>query len=227
MNNSSKQEFTTPYEKSSEHIKTVKNILENAEYLRDSVGICDKLTGEPVVLSDEYGWDDSDESLEDILYWDDELNKEELFETWRGMPFEEGDIVMLDDNVGGVSHHRLYVISSLLDPNEGPEYEGFEMSSKVNKANLNNPKYPANILIKNYGSILSKNQDQSRPDKDVIIKIDQKFTFDSDAFVANRARKGICSDLFNKFISSVVMKYENGMDTSKDYWDNGKPIIRK
>ena len=169
-------------------------------------------------------WDDSDESLEDILFWDDELNSDELFETWNGMPFEEGDIVMLDDGLGGLSKHRLYVITSLLDPNEGPEYEGFEMSSNLSKANLYNPKYPHNILIKNYGSILKKG---NNPDKDVIIKIDQRFTFNSDAFVKYNARKGICTDMFNKFISAVVTKYENGIDTSKDYWDNGKPVVQK
>ena len=175
------------------------------------------------ILNDKDYWDDSDESLEDVLYWDDELNYEDLFETWNGMPFDEGDIVMLDDNQNGLSLHRIYIITSLLDPNEGPEYEGFELSSNISKANLNNPKYPYNILIKNYGSILKEG---NNPNKDAIIKIDQRFTFNSDAFVEHRAKKGICSDLFNKFISTVVTKYENGLDISKDYWDNGKPIVR-
>lgn len=172
-------------------------------------------------------WGEDELTLEELLFWNDESDKDEyeyISEGWGGMPFEFGDIVMTNENQGGISIHRIYIVNSLIDPDNGPEFEGFEMSSNIRKANINNPRYPQNILIKNYGSILDKGL---APNKDVIIKIDQLFQLDSDSFVERKPLKGRCKELFNKFIRAEVAKYENGLDTSKDYWDNGVPHIEK
>ena len=171
--------------------------------------------------------DDIDEetSLEELLFWEDELNSEDILEEgWGGMPFEFGDIVMTNENQGGISTHRIYIVNSLIDPDNGPEFEGYELSSNISKANLNNPKYPYNILIKNYGSIIEQG---SAPDKDVIIKIDQLHQLDSDSFVESKPLKGRCKELFNKFINTERLKYENNINTSKDYWDNGIPHVEE
>ena len=180
-------------------------------------------------LQEEREWEQNrikETPLEELLYWDTYSNFDEneyLPEGWGGMPFEYGDIVLLNDENGGISGHKVYIITSLIDPENGPEFEGFVMSSQVQKANVNNPKYPANILIKNYGSILTKNS----YNKDIIIKIDQRFELDSSNFVAYGALQGQCKEAFKKFLNAVVLKYENGKDTSNDYWDNGIPHIER
>ena len=156
-------------------------------------------------LQEEREWEQNrikETPLEELLYWDTYSN--------------------FDEN-GGISGHKVYIITSLIDPENGPEFEGFVMSSQVQKANVNNPKYPANILIKNYGSILTKNS----YNKDIIIKIDQRFELDSSNFVAYGALQGQCKEAFKKFLNAVVLKYENGKDTSNDYWDNGIPHIER
>ena len=139
------------------------------------------------------------------------------------MPFNTGDIVMSSED-SQVPTHRMYIVDDIIDSEEGPEYTCFVMSSNISKANLNNKKYPGNILIKNYGSTISKG---STPPKDIIIKIDYPITIHHDEISDTNARKGVVNDLFKKFISAVYLKYQNGLDTSKDYWDDGVPVIRK
>lgn len=177
-----------------------------------------------MIFTEEDAWDNSKESLEEKLYWDDELNSEVyLFESWGGFPFEQEDIVMTNEKQGGISTHRMYVVDSYIDTEEGPQYLCYGMSSKVNKANINNKKFPYNILIKNYGSIVNRG---SKPEDDVIIKLDQPFTLDSDAFV-EKPKKAEVTNAFKQFIKIELNKIKRNISTAKDYWDNGKPVIQK
>ena len=188
-----------------------------------------------VVLSDfvgdeDYTWDDSDESLEDILYWDYILEKElyerhnmkYIEEDWKKAPFTKGMVVMLNNKLPGEGLHRLYVITQVYDHDGNPLYDGYILSSKINKANLVNPNYPANILIKNYGSILSSG---TKVNKDAIIKLDGRRTVDNTYFEPAGTIKGYCTIDFQTFIDNEVNKINNNQDTSQDYWDNGVPVI--
>ena len=109
----------------------------------------------------EYCWEETDEkSLEDIIDWDNEPSTdlldfikehgteyswpetlESLLEDFgdNRTTFSRGDIIMTPFPQA-TNPHRLVIINKVIKDNNDIIYKGFIMSSKVEKANINNPK---------------------------------------------------------------------------------------
>ena len=177
------------------------------------------------LINSPYTWD-IDESFEDeLLYnvFDEDL---ELEEAWKGKPFNNYDIIMVNHAKGPrsdmISPHRVYIVSRAKDSNGNYIYSGYQISSKVNKSNkYSRNKY--NIYIDNYGTILSVGNRLPNPS---FIDIGEKYTFDDNDLSANGVKKGEANKDFIDFLNKVIVKRNNGEDTSNCTWENGKGIIK-
>lgn len=163
------------------------------------------------INGNDYAWE---ESLEEALY-ESQLEGDQLKE------YEVGDIIMptrYRSSLSGsdVDPHRILIISSKKKGNDGIiEYRGFALSSRVEKANKNNPKYPNNIYIQDYSSILYRGKSLK---KEAIIRVDDIVSFTNEDLDTRGVWKGKASFKFMRFIDNCYKNYKNGGDNSKKRW---------
>ena len=176
-------------------------------------------------LGDEYSWD-YEESLEDALGITSpyDLDVNILCEDKDNeKKFVAGDILMVPNGSSSVSGrnsrpHRVVVINSVENKDGTTTYSGYVLSSKVEKANKNNEKFPNNIYIKNYDSILKYGKFIG--DKEVILKVDEVITFKNIDLSDHGTWKGHVSDEFFDFIMSCAENFKKDKTLNKYvFWE--------
>lgn len=160
----------------------------------------------------EYTWDDSDETLEDILYW---AEFSDPGDDTKSLYFEKGDIVMLSEEFSGEGRHKLLLITGTLYENSILSYEGYIISQDVPAANIRNREYPKNIYIKNYQTILKTG---IKVEREAIIDLAVKIVAGDEDFEIDSPLKGRCRKVFMGFVKKELTKIENDIDTSGDSW---------
>lgn len=113
-----------------------------------------------------------------------------------------GDVVFVQ--LPNEGDHRILVITKI----NNNEFEGCLLSSRIDKANINNKKYPHNIFIRNYNSILDGNENISN--RSIIVKTDSLIRFNLDQIESNSGWfKGRVSKEFFDFISICIENAKN------------------
>ena len=111
----------------------------------------------------EYGWEST---LEEDLIESDSIGDYHNY--------YPGDLVMVNDPIRGA--HRILIISSFYN-GDNNTFKGYLLSSKVAKSNINNKKFPNNIYIKDYSTILERGP---KYHKEAFIKVDDLVEFTKD-----------------------------------------------
>lgn len=158
---------------------------------------------------DDYGWE---ESLEESLYEYEEDDR--LYESSdQDKVYEPGDIIMTRNYYSPSSHkkmkenpHKILLVTSKQESNGVVYYRGFLLSSKVNKANKEG-KYPNNIYIDNYSSILSSGANSN---KEAIIRVDDLVQFTNKDLSHSGTKKGEASKEFIEFVKKCYENYRSG-----------------
>lgn len=152
--------------------------------------------------------------------WESTLEEDLIEEDWNNFnnnpnskDYEVGDIVMINDNKVGV--HRILIISTVTKRGQNKIYRGYLLSSKIDKANINNEKFPNNIYIKNYATILERG---NRINKEAIIKVDSIKEFDKSSFSNSGTYKGTVTREFLDFVEKCASNYKNGISNRHMIW---------
>ena len=91
-----------------------------------------------------------------------------------------------------------------------------EYKTSIENANYNNKKFPNNIYINNYASILAKGPRYNT--KNLINLSDLYVIKEEEIDEHSSLWKGHATQEFIEFIDSTVNKIKNGQDTSNIYW---------
>jgi len=177
-------------------------------------------TTEDLLNDVNYTWDYPD-TLEDALFDSDTL-LESTFNNRFGQ-IVKGDIIMANNGVSSrnsgidiLTPHRVYIIEDAVGKPGSRTFRGYLISSKVEKANYYNKKFPNNIYIQNYDTILEKGK---RFFSENLINLADLYTIEeSKISVDSTIWKGHAKDEFIDFIDEVALKIKNGEDTSNIYW---------
>lgn len=167
------------------------------------------------------------ETLEEFFYYYfiEQRDLELLTEEYN-RDINVGSIIMAnhgsneEDGIDFTKPHRIYVISKIVDENGKKTYYGHILSSRTDKANIYNNKYPYNIYIDDAASIVG-----SRGTTPSIIKVDQVFKFTNDDLSESGVFKGNTVVEFRQFINKVKEKMRNNEDTSKSAWINNQGVF--
>lgn len=161
---------------------------------------------------EDYGWD---ETLEEAL---STVADEELVGDQK-KTFQVGDILMTAsfDSHGQkiMSPHRILVITAKRLSGDVMEYEGYLLSSKVSKSNKYG-KYPNNIYIKDYSTILAKGSPAA---KEAFIRVDDLVRFTSKDLSTSGTWKGSISNEFGEFLYKCIRNYRTGKSNADMYWE--------
>lgn len=161
-------------------------------------------------------------SLAESLY--DSEDAKELVGN-RTVQYKVGDIILTNNyrsksQGGGYvpdSQHKILVITSKQEDNGIINYSGFLLSSKYEKSNKYTDRYPNNIYINPYNSILYKGTPSRY--NEVFIRVDDLVTFTNMDLSTSGSWKGKASWDFLNFVQSCVDNYRTGKDNSKVYWE--------
>lgn len=140
----------------------------------------------------------------------------------RERQFVPGDILMVPQwhsQVSGVnsSPHRIIVVTSV---NQGDiiAYTGYLLSSQINKANKNNERFPNNIFINNYDTIL--NTGRLSGNRPAILKVDELITFSNNDLQDMGTWKGHISDEFANFMETCINNFHRDRNLNRSiYWE--------
>lgn len=155
---------------------------------------------------EKYGYDYTWESTleEDIA----ESNFEMISESTATKQYSIGDILFIWDK--NRKNHRIVITNT----NNNGRYEGYLLSSQIQKANINDPKYPNNIFIEHYNTILKIDNGIDKP---AFIRVDDLVRF-KQSQLSSGCYKGTVKPEFLKFLNQCIDNYKNGIDNSKMIW---------
>lgn len=205
-------------------VRKAKKLLESKGYKVTKYDISfDDIIDESDIISldeayDRYGNDFS---------WEQTL-EEDLYEDLQGdqrKEYKVGDILMpmklySPGSRMDVEPHRVVIIRSKETDKEGViRYEGFLLSSKVQKSNKYNSHYPNNIYIEDYSSILYRGTPQH---KEAFIRVDDIVRFTSKDLDTRGSWKGSVKYPFLTFLKNCYQNYKSGKSNVNKYW-----LVRK
>lgn len=166
--------------------------------------------------------------------WEIEPNLDELLLDYDGMiaeaynynrfgPIVKGDIIMANNwvyecttGIDILTPHRVFIIEDVTGEPGHRIFKSYLISSRVEKANYNNKKFPNNIYINNYASILAKGP---RYDTKNLINLSDLYIIKEEEIDEHSFLwKGHATQEFIEFIDSTVNKIKNGQDTANIYW---------
>ena len=124
----------------------------------------------------------------------------------RDKNYRPGDILMVPNwSSGRTGHqnspHRILVITSSTDG----EYSGYILSSKIEKANKYNSKFPNNIYIQDYDTILDIGRKIGS--KEVFIRVDDLVSFKASDLSDWGTWKGRVNSKFFDFVEQCRKNY--------------------
>ncbi len=174
------------------------------------------------LLADTENTWEGEESLEELLFDCDNLLEEAVSKSFL-VPIRKGDIIMANNGQsnreGGMpilSEHRVYVVEDVTGEYGSRTFKGYLLSSRVQKANYYNKKFPNNIYIENYSSILAKGPAN---DKEAFINLADLYEIDER--LMNRESslwKGHAKQSFIDFIDNAVAAKSRGESTEEIFW---------
>ena len=139
----------------------------------------------------------------------------------REKKYIAGDILMVpqwNSSKNGRSDlpHRIVVIDSV-EKKDKIYYAGRVLSSQIKNSNKYNDRYPNNIYIDNYDSILSLGRTVG--EKSVYINISDVITFTNEDLSDSGTWKGHISKEFELFMQDCISNYEKDKTMNKDiFW---------
>ena len=139
----------------------------------------------------------------------------------REKKYVTGDILMVpqwnsSENGRIELPHRIVVIDSV-EKKDKIYYTGRVLSSQIKNSNKYNDKYPNNIYIGNYDSILSIGRTVG--EKPVYINISDIITFTNEDLSDSGTWKGHISKEFERFMHDCISNYEKDKTINKDiFW---------
>lgn len=140
----------------------------------------------------------------------------------REKKFVGGDILMVpqwNSTQNGKIElpHRIVVIDSVIKEDK-ILYTGRVLSSQIKNSNKYNSRYPNNIYINNYDSILSLGRKIGA--KPIYINISDIITFTNDDLSDSGTWKGHISDEFRLFMDMCISNYEKDKTLNKSiFWE--------
>ncbi len=163
---------------------------------------------------------DLEENLEEFLF-DSEVM---LNEAMHAPTLNKGDIIMANNGVSererGLpiqSPHRVFVIEDAVGPVGDRVFKGYLLSSKVDKANYYNSRFPNNIYIKDYSTILARGPLR---EAEAFINLSDLYTIEERLMDLDRGGiwKGHATQEFIDFIDKAVEDLNNGKSIKDTYW---------
>ena len=160
------------------------------------------------VHGSDYRWEPT---LEELLY---DLDEDDTVRDDQDKVFEVGDIIMTNNYTSSSSGkqngdpHKILLIYSKRVTEDTIQYAGFLLSSKEEKANIHG-RYPNNIYIEDYSTILSKGTKVHIP---AIIRVDDLVTFTNHDLSTRGTWKGVASLESRKFIADCYQNHKDKND---------------
>ena len=180
-----------------------------------------------LIADTENTWDE-EESLEELLFDCDNMLEEAVSKSFL-VPIRKGDIIMANNGQssreGGMpilSAHRIYVIEDVTGEYGSRTFKGYLLSSRVQKANYYNKKFPNNIYIENYYSILARGPAN---DKEAFVNLSDLYVIEEQ--LMNRESslwKGHAKQSFIDFIDEAVATKGRGESIEDFFWMQGDTI---
>ena len=174
-----------------------------------------------LIKDHDYGWEIEPNLDELLLDYDGMIT--EAYNYNRFGPIVKGDIIMANNGVSEraagldiLTPHRVFIIEDATGEPGHRIFKGYLISSRIEKANYNNKKFPNNIYINNYASILAKGPRYNT--KNLINLSDLYVIKEEEIDEHSSLWKGHATQEFIEFIDSTVNKIKNGQDTSNIYW---------
>ena len=194
---------------------------------RNSRVLCEVIVMRILTLKDIRGkhlWE-YEESLEEVLGiispYDIDINI--LCEDRdREKRYVYGDILMVpqwNSSVNGRVEppYRVVVVDGV-EERDRVTYTGRVLSSQIRNSNKYNSKYPNNVYIDDYDTILSTGKAVGR--KPVYINISDIITFTNNDLSDSGTWKGHISDEFDRFIKRCISNYQANEMSNKDvFWE--------
>ena len=174
-----------------------------------------------LIKDHDYGWEIEPNLDELLLDYDGMIT--EAYNYNRFGPIVKGDIIMANNGVSEcaagleiLTPHRVFIIEDATGEPGHRIFNGYLISSRIEKANYNNKKFPNNIYINNYASILAKGLRYNT--KNLINLSDLYVIKEEEIDKHSSLWKGHATQEFIEFIDNTVNKIKNGQDTSNIYW---------
>jgi len=169
----------------------------------------------------DYSWEIEPSLDELLLDYDGMLD--EVYNYNRTGPIVKGDIIMANNGISNrangmsiESPHRVFIIENATGAPGHRIFKGYLLSSRVEKANYNNKKFPNNLYIDNYASIISKG-----PTYEVasIINLSDLYTIKEEEIDERSTLwKGHATQEFIDFIDNAISKLNSGQSIANMYW---------
>lgn len=141
----------------------------------------------------------------------------------REKHYVNGDILMVpqwesSENGRIYLPHRIVVIDSVVNnDNDLITYTGRVLSSQIHNSNKYNDRYPNNIYINDYDTILSSGRGTGG--KPVFINVGDTITFTNTDLSDSGTWKGHITDEFNEFLSVCIQNYKEDRLKNRDiFW---------
>ena len=113
--------------------------------------------------------------------------------------------------------HRIVVVDSVINNNGVINCKGRVMSSNIALSNKYNERFPNNIYIDDYDSILSSGKTVGK--KSAYINVKDIITFTNNDLSDAGTWKGHISAEFEDFLNSCIQNYNQDQNKNKDvYW---------
>lgn len=164
-----------------------------------------------------------EENLEELLFDCDAMLEEALSQN-RTLPIKKGDIIMANNGVsereGGMnieSPHRIFIIEDAVGEFGNRIFRGYLLSSQVRKANYYDRRFPNNLYISDYSTIIARGP---KREGEVFINLSDLYTVHESRMDLEHTSlwKGHVKQEFIDFIEAAVSDIKAGKPISNKYW---------
>jgi hypothetical protein len=175
---------------------------------------------------------DLDESLEELLFDCDSLLEDTIRRSYQ-RPIVKGDIIMANNGKSQrergmdiTSPHRIFIIEDSEGDLGNRIFKGYLLSSQVRKANYYNSKYPNNIYIDNYGTIIERGP---QTHCEAFINLSDLYVIQENQMdpEASSLWKGRVTPEFINFIDSAVESLNKGESIAHYHWMSEDPANKE
>ena len=162
------------------------------------------------------------QNLEEFLFDSDAMLAEAISKSYM-QPIKKGDIIMANNGVSerelGLpiqTPHRVFVIEDAVGQVGNRIFKGYLLSSQKGKANYYNKKFPNNIYIKDYSTILARGPHR---ETEAFINLSDLYTIEERLMdLEASVWKGHATQEFIDFVDKAVKDITEGKSTHETYW---------
>lgn len=166
---------------------------------------------------------DLEENLEELLFDSEAMLAEAMNKSYL-QPIKKGDIIMANNGVSDrelglsiQSPHRIFIIEDAIGEIGSRVFRGYLLSSQVRKANYYNERFPNNIYINDYSTILARGPQRNA---EVFLNLADCYTIDERLMDIESGGfwKGHATQEFIDFIDKVIAEIKEGKSAGRTYW---------